>query len=169
MRQSLRPPPRSRRVGANRGRPRWSARSENRRGRAGRHRSRKGSLSWRNDSFDTNGRSSLATIGAMTTAASAGIDPRRYLGLVLLGAAMGIPAALVAAVFLSTIHVIEGWLWQDLPTALGASSPPPYLVIGLPAVGGAVVALARRLLPGDGGHSPLEGIGAGVTPLRYAP
>ena len=105
----------------------------------------------------------------MTTAASAGIDPRRYLGLVLLGAAMGIPAALVAAVFLSTIHVIEGWLWQDLPTALGASSPPPYLVIGLPAVGGAVVALARRLLPGDGGHSPLEGIGAGVTPLRYAP
>jgi len=46
----------------------------------------------------------------MTTAASAGIDPRRYLGLVLLGAAMGIPAALVAAVFLSTIHVIEGWL-----------------------------------------------------------
>lgn len=105
----------------------------------------------------------------MTTAAPVVIEPRTYLRLVVLGAAMGIPAALVAAVFLSAIHVVEGWLWEDLPHALGASSPPPYLVIGIPAVGGALVAVARRLLPGDGGHSPLDGIGAGVTPLRYAP
>ena len=105
----------------------------------------------------------------MTTAAPPVIEPRTYLRLVALGAAMGIPAALVAAVFLSAIHVVEGWLWEDLPHALGASGPPPYLVIGIPAVGGALVALARRLLPGDGGHSPLDGIGAGVTPLNHAP
>ena len=29
--------------------------------------------------------------------------------------------------------------------------------------------LARALLPGDGGHPPLEGIGGGATPLAYAP
>ena len=105
----------------------------------------------------------------MTAATSEAFSPGAYLRLVALGAVMGIPAALVAAVFLSAIHVVEGWLWEDLPQALGASSPPPYLVIGIPAVGGALVALARRFLPGDGGHSPLDGIGAGVTPLSYAP
>jgi len=36
-------------------------------------------------------------------------------------------------------------------------------------VGAAIVVLARGLLPGDGGHSPLLGIGGGPTPLAYAP
>lgn len=33
------------------------------------------------------------------------------------------------------------------------------LVIGLPVVGAAIVLAARRLLPGDGGHKPLDGMG----------
>jgi H+/Cl- antiporter ClcA len=32
-----------------------------------------------------------------------------------------------------------------------------------------VVLAARRLLPGDGGHPPLEGIGGAATPLSHAP
>jgi len=92
-----------------------------------------------------------------------------YLRLILLGALVGIPAALVAAGFLAFVHLLEDWLWEDLPSALGASSPPWYLVIGLPVVGALVVVAARTLLPGDGGHSPLAGIGGGVTPLAYAP
>ena len=47
------------------------------------------------------------------------IDGRAYLGLVLLGAAIGVPAALVAALFLAFTHDLEGWLWTDLPDALG--------------------------------------------------
>ncbi|HEY9458756.1 MAG TPA: hypothetical protein VIQ56_12710, partial [Gaiella sp.] len=76
---------------------------------------------------------------------------RAYLRLVLLGAAIGIPAALVAALFLALVHDLEHWLWHDLPDALGHSSPPWYLVIGLPVVGAALVVVAR-LLPGNGGH-----------------
>jgi H+/Cl- antiporter ClcA len=42
-------------------------------------------------------------------------------------------------------------------------------VLGLPVVGALIVLVARRLLPGDGGHSPLEGIGGGAVPVAYAP
>src|SRR6185436_18969655 len=92
-----------------------------------------------------------------------------YLRLVALGALVGIPAALAAAVFLALVHDMEHWLWHDLPDALGHSSAPWYLVIGLPAVGGVIVALVRLLLPGDGGHRPLEGLAMGATPLAYGP
>jgi H+/Cl- antiporter ClcA len=92
-----------------------------------------------------------------------------YLRLVALGAVVGIPAALAAAVFLALVHDIEDWLWHDLPDALGHSGPPWYLVIGLPAVGGLIVAIVRLLLPGDGGHRPLDGLAMGATPLAYGP
>ena len=94
---------------------------------------------------------------------------RAYLHLVLLGAAIGIPAALVAALFLALVHDVEHWLWHDLPDALGHSSAPWYLVIGLPVVGAALVVAARLLLPGDGGHKPLEGLATEPTPVSHAP
>src|SRR6478735_9247761 len=84
-----------------------------------------------------------------------------YLRLVALGAAIGIPAALVAALFLALVHELEDRLWS--------SSPPWYAVVGLPVAGACIVIAARRLLPGDGGHPPLEGIGGGATPVEYAP
>ena len=81
----------------------------------------------------------------------------RGLRLVLIGAILGVPAALVAALFLAVVHEVEHWLWTDLPHDLGTKGPPWYLVIGLPVVGATVVIAARRLLPGDGGKHPLEG------------
>jgi H+/Cl- antiporter ClcA len=101
--------------------------------------------------------------------AAAQPSPAAYLRLVLLGAAIGIPAALLAAVFLAFVHDLEHWLWTDLPDALGYSSPPWFLVIGLPVVGAAVVLAARRLLPGDGGSSPLLGIAGHEIRLSHAP
>jgi H+/Cl- antiporter ClcA len=82
---------------------------------------------------------------------------------------IGIPAALVAAGFLGLVHYSEHWLWDSLPSALGHSSPPWWLVILLPGVGAAIVVAARLLLPGDGGHPPLEGIGGGAVPVVNAP
>jgi H+/Cl- antiporter ClcA len=93
----------------------------------------------------------------------------RYLRLILIGALIGVPAALVGATFLALVHLVEDLLWTDLPEALGESSPPWYLVVGLPVVGALLVLAARRLLPGDGGHEPIEGIGVAPTPLSYAP
>ncbi|MDO8211750.1 chloride channel protein [Conexibacter sp. CPCC 206217] len=97
------------------------------------------------------------------------IDGPAYLRLVGLGALVGIPAALLAVGFIALVHQLEHLLWTELPDALGASSPPWYLVIGLPVVGAAIVVFARTLLPGDGGHAPLGGINATPTPVRYAP
>jgi H+/Cl- antiporter ClcA len=94
---------------------------------------------------------------------------RAYLHLVLLGAGIGIPAALVAALFLALVHDLEHWLWHDLPDALGHSSAPWYLVIGLPVVGAALVVVARLFLPGDGGHEPLEGLATAPTPVSHGP
>jgi H+/Cl- antiporter ClcA len=91
-----------------------------------------------------------------------------YLRLVVLGAVIGIPAAFVAAGFMGLVHYLQHWIWEDIPDALGHSSPPWYLVLFLPVVGAALVWAARRLLPGDGGHRPLDGIALAPTPPSYA-
>lgn len=92
-----------------------------------------------------------------------------YLRLILLGAAIGIPAALLAVAFLAAVHELEHVLWHDLPDALDRSSPPWYLILGLPVIGALIVVLARRALPGDGGHNPVDGLNASPTPANYAP
>jgi H+/Cl- antiporter ClcA len=97
------------------------------------------------------------------------LEGRAYLRLVLLGGLIGIPAALVAALFLALVHDLQHWLWTDLPDRLGHSSPPWYLVVGLPVVGACVVIAARRFLPGDGGESPLHGLGGPPTPVAHGP
>jgi H+/Cl- antiporter ClcA len=102
--------------------------------------------------------------------AEQGLSGRGYLRLVLLGAAIGIPAAVVAALFLALVHDLEHWLWDVLPSHLGHEQPPWYLVLGLPVAGALVVLFARRVLPGDGGHTPLDGLGSGEpTPVGQAP
>jgi H+/Cl- antiporter ClcA len=83
-----------------------------------------------------------------------------YLRLVALAALIGVPAALVAALFLAAVHGLEDLLWDD---------PHWYLVVGLPVVGAGVVVAARTLLPGDGGHEPLGGINTSPTPIAYGP
>jgi H+/Cl- antiporter ClcA len=82
---------------------------------------------------------------------------------------VGVPAALVAALFIAVVHKLEHLLWHDLPEHLHASGPPWYLVLGLPVAGACIVLVARRLLPGDGGHEPLAGISVEPTQVSYAP
>jgi H+/Cl- antiporter ClcA len=93
------------------------------------------------------------------------VDPREYLRLVALAAAIGIPAAFVAALFLQVVDQVQKWLFTDLPKHLGHSSPPWYLIVGLPVVGALLVIIARKFLPGDGGHAPLGGLSLAPTPL----
>lgn len=96
-------------------------------------------------------------------------DGPAYIRLVLLGILIGIPAALVAALFLALVHELQTLLWTDLPKDLGSSQPQWYLVLALPVAGGLIVAAARLLLPGDGGHDPLRGLNMTPTPLAYGP
>ena len=92
-----------------------------------------------------------------------------YLRLVLLGAAIGIPAALTGVALLWLVHIVENWLWVDLPASLGQSDPPWWLILGLPVVGAVIVVVAVRWLPGNGGHEPLEGIRLGPIPASHVP
>ena len=103
------------------------------------------------------------------SAAPALPSPSEFLRLIGIGAVIGIPAAFVAVAFLAIVDKAEDWLWTDLPDALGQSEPPSYLVIGAPVVGALLVYAARRFLPGDGGHEPLNGIGGGQMAWRYGP
>ena len=97
------------------------------------------------------------------------ISAGAYLRLIALAAAIGIPAALLAAAFLAVVHWLESWLWNDLPAMLGFTGLPWFIVLGLPIVGAVIVVLARRLLPGDGGAPPLVGLEVGVTPPSHVP
>lgn len=99
------------------------------------------------------------TPAAGPAAAPAGplVPPRDLAKLALLGALVGLPAGLVAFLFITVVHELQHWLFTDLPEALGADEPPWYLLVGLPLVGAVVVLLARRL-PGDGGHAPIGGV-----------
>jgi len=91
------------------------------------------------------------------------------LRLVLLGAAIGIPAALAAIAFFTAVHYLEQLIWHILPTSLGEATPPWYLVLFLPIVGAGIVAVARLALPGDGGRPPLGGMAHGPTPVAFVP
>ncbi len=97
------------------------------------------------------------------------LDAKYFLKLVGIGAAIGVPAALLAALFLAVVNWCEDWLWTDLPDAMDRTTPPWFLVVLLPVVGAALVYVARRFLPGDGGHEPLLGIGGDPMPWTYAP
>lgn len=93
--------------------------------------------------------------------------PARYTRLLVLAALVGVPAAVIALLFTSAAHGLEHLLWHDLADALGEDQPPWWLVLALPALGGALVALAIERLPGHGGHPPLDGVALDApTPLQ---
>ena len=104
-----------------------------------------------------------------STGATSAPGPSAILKLILLGAIVGIPAAFVAWLFLGLVHVLEELLWTDIPDALDRDLPPWWLVLLLPVLGALVVYVARRFLPGDGGHRPLQGIGGPPMPWQHAP
>lgn len=108
----------------------------------------------------------MATENATEPAPAA--DTARLLRLVGLGALIGIPAAVASVALLAVVHQLEHLLWHDLPHHLGYDDPPWFLVIGLPVLGAAIVVLAR-MLPGDGGHDPADGLVLGPTPHQHVP
>lgn len=89
---------------------------------------------------------------------------RGYVGLLLLAALLGAPVSLVAYYFLQLTALIQGWVYTDLPTALGLGAAPVWWPIPVLAVAGVLVAAAVRHLPGAGGGSPLAGFAHEGTP-----
>ncbi|HWN82478.1 MAG TPA: hypothetical protein VNM87_10310, partial [Candidatus Udaeobacter sp.] len=66
---------------------------------------------------------------------SASAAELRPLIVLLLGAAIGIPAALASALLFAGVRELQHWLWTDLPATLGYDAPPWFLIVGLPVMG----------------------------------
>src|SRR5205823_249299 len=111
-----------------------------------------------------------ATRDSMADAANAQPDPaailrsRRYIGLLVLAAIVGLLVSLVSWGFLELVHQIQVGVFKDLPGDLGYHNGPPlWFYLPVLAIAGVVAAFAIVRLPGNGGHVPADGLNAGAT------
>ena len=103
----------------------------------------------------------------MTGAAAPPPDPiailksKAYIGLLVLGAVIGVPVAAAAYFFLEAISRVQNEVFNDLPNSLGFHGEPLWWPLPWLTISGLLVALAIHYLPGTGGHEPSEGFHAG--------
>jgi chloride channel protein, CIC family len=106
---------------------------------------------------------------AQPTGAEARPDPgellksRSYVALLVLGAIVGAPVAAIAYFFLKAVGELQHYFYATLPGDLGFGHEPLWWPAPLLALGGLLVALTIRHLPGTGGHKPAEGLKTGAT------
>jgi H+/Cl- antiporter ClcA len=93
---------------------------------------------------------------------------RSYLVLLAFAAILGVPVSVVAYWFLKLSTLLQGWVFTDLPKALGFHGMPVWWPLPPLAVAGVLVALTIRYLPGHGGESPAEGFKARPAPAAAA-
>jgi len=111
----------------------------------------------------------------MADAAAAPPDPisvmrsRRFLGLLVLAAIVGIVASLVAWGFLELAHELQIWVYDDLPGVFGYDDAPTWWPVPVLAVAGLLVAYAVARLPGNGGHRPSDGLSPEPTQPEALP
>ena len=95
-------------------------------------------------------------------------DGRAYVRTLVFAALLGVPVAFAAVLFQTAIHDLIHLVWDVIPDELGWSEPSWWYVVLVPGLAGLLVAAAVRL-PGHGGHSPLEGLGAEpIPPIELA-
>jgi H+/Cl- antiporter ClcA len=95
---------------------------------------------------------------------------RRYVGILVLAAVIGVPVSMAAYGFLALVDQLQELLFDDLPGALGLDPAPAWWPLPLLVASGFLVALAIRRLPGRGGHSPADGFHpSGPVPPRELP
>lgn len=97
--------------------------------------------------------------------ADATVRSRRYAGLLIVVAVIGVVVSLAAWCFLEGIYQIQQELYVHLPRAVGYSNgPPKWWPFPVLALGALLCALAITRLPGNGGHIPANGLAMGGAP-----
>jgi H+/Cl- antiporter ClcA len=91
---------------------------------------------------------------------------RSYLTLLVLAAVVGAPISAVAYLYLKFVAVAQTFVFQTLPKDWMNSVPAWWPILPL-VLGGLIVGLTLRYLPGTGGHKPAEGFKAagGTNPI----
>ena len=92
------------------------------------------------------------------------VRSRSYVQLLVLAALIGVPVSVVAYGFLKLVGLLQGWLFESVPTGLGFAGTPAWWPLPLLGVAGLLVAATIRYLPGTAGHKPAEGFHAGGAP-----
>jgi H+/Cl- antiporter ClcA len=85
------------------------------------------------------------------------LKDNRYLGMLAIGAIIGVPVAAVAYFFLKLVAEAQQYLFDTLPNDLGFHGAPSWWPAPLLALSGLLVAATIKYLPGTGGHSPADG------------
>lgn len=85
---------------------------------------------------------------------------RSHLAALLLGAALGVPVAAIAYLFLAAIDQAQQYVFTTLPRAIGFDAAPWWWPIPLLGLSGLLIGLVIRHLPGTGGHEPAVGFAA---------
>ena len=95
----------------------------------------------------------------MTTPAdpSSLLRSRPYLVLLVVAAILGVPISALAFGFLALVSYLQKELFVHLPHGLGLSAQPVWWPVPVLLLGGVLIGLAIRYLPGDGGPSPAGG------------
>jgi H+/Cl- antiporter ClcA len=92
---------------------------------------------------------------------------RKFAGLLVLAALVGIVVSLAAWCFVELIYQIQRELYTHLPNALGyVHGPPVWWSLPILALAGLISAFAIVRLPGNGGHIPAEGLRVGGGPAQ---
>ncbi|WP_432135100.1 MULTISPECIES: chloride channel protein [unclassified Streptomyces] len=89
---------------------------------------------------------------------------RAYVVLLVMSALIGAPVSAAAFGFLALVGEVQPLIYTDLPESLGFDGTPSWWPLPLLAVGGLLVGLTIRYLPGNGGHEPTAGFGTGGPP-----
>ena len=107
----------------------------------------------------------------MTAAAPPPIDPgalirsKGYAALLILACVIGIVVSLAGWLFLELTVRMQSWVYKDLPSALGFTTPPVWWPLPVLLIAGLPIAYAIVRLPGHGGHRPAGGLAAGPPTL----
>jgi H+/Cl- antiporter ClcA len=93
---------------------------------------------------------------------------RSYRALLVFAALLGVVVSVACWGFLELVHLVQQWVYQDLPSGLGFKTVPWWWPVPVLAVAGVVIAFAIARLPGRGGHDPSQGLktGAPTTPVE---
>jgi H+/Cl- antiporter ClcA len=82
---------------------------------------------------------------------------RSYVRLLVLAALVGVVVSAAAYGFLALVSYLQQEIFTHLPHGLGLPADPSWWPVPVLVVGGVLVALAIRYLPGQGGPSPAGG------------